>query len=105
MKKTKLHFMSHENGNPGAFFSADVVKEYSSGHVEILGKFDNSLELIRSEDDHFIIEWIIEDYDVVHIGLDLEGNQIIDYDGVFELPEPVVSFLTTLGYDCSEVTV
>lgn len=104
MKKTNLHFMSYENGNPGAFFSADVVKEYSSGHVEVLGTFSNSLELIRSADDHFIVEWIIEGYDVIHIGLDLIDDQIVDYDGVFELPEPIVSFLTTLGYDCTEVT-
>ena len=36
-------------------------------------------------------------------GLWFEGNKVVDYDGVFSLPIPVINKLKEWGYDVSEV--
>lgn len=37
------------------------------------------------------------------IGLTFEGNKLVDYDGVFELPSEVVTMLKELHFDVSEM--
>ncbi len=36
-------------------------------------------------------------------GLEIEGNMITGYDGVFSLPTPIIDKLLEWGYDVSEV--
>lgn len=38
------------------------------------------------------------------IGLQWDGNKLVDYDGVAEIPKEVVKALEDRGFDCSEVT-
>jgi hypothetical protein len=36
-------------------------------------------------------------------GLWFDGKDVMDFDGVFELPEEIMTKLNELGYDCSNV--
>ena len=35
--------------------------------------------------------------------IEIEGNEIVGYDGVFELSSHIIDKLKTWGYDCSEI--
>lgn len=100
---TILHY-TNAAGNLCASFKADIVSETSnSPKVLEHGRHACTLELFKLDDDHYLIEWDIINFDTVHIGIYLDGNQVIDYDGVFDLPSEVVSFLTFNNFDLSNL--
>lgn len=100
----QLKLFTHINGNPGARFNATIINEHTSGFVETIGQFDCTLELFNLSPDHCIIEWDIIGYDTEHIGIELEGNRVTGYDGVFTLPSEIIRFLEMLNFDLSEIT-
>lgn len=86
-------------------FQANLVREYSSSSkVDQLGKSNNRMTLYLSDDKkHANIEWIYNldtsQEDSVNIGIIFDGNNVVDYDGVFELPKEAEEFLKSLGYN------
>lgn len=94
-------------------FVNTIVKEYScSPDVEELGKAKCTMELFVDEDDETSLEivWDMEfedgSEDEVVIGIwtdDDDHRKVIDYDGVFELPEEAIKLLEDKGFDTTEV--
>lgn len=63
------------------------------------GEFDQTFELFKEDDTHFMIEWDIPNMETTeHIGLtfDKDGN-LIDYDGVFSVPDEAIEWIESLG--------
>lgn len=90
-------------------FKAEIVYEYSMTPVPVSqGMAENEMVLYVSEDgESGSIDWNIEYEDgegeSVGIGLEIEGNKIVGYDGVFEIPKEGQKLLTDNGYDLSEL--
>lgn len=81
-------------------FTTELVRE--SGYaVTALGEHESTMTLYFDKEDagHGMIEWVIESLDEVeHIGLtfgrDDQGNlKLLDYDGVFSIPEEAIQLL------------
>jgi hypothetical protein len=102
--KIKINHFTNESGNQCGSFNAHIISETSMSSKPIShGKHDCTVELFRHDDGSAAVEWDIEDFDTVQIGLELDGNIITGYDGVFEIPEPVQTFLQEIGFDISEL--
>ena len=90
-------------------FESLLVKEYSALPITIpLGKHKCRMELHRNHENY---SWIIWNYgkkaadeDETVIGLEIEGNKVVGYDGVFSLPKQAELLLRAAGYDVTDVT-
>lgn len=87
-------------------FKAHVVREYSMTPTpEKLGYLDNEMELYYDEDnEQGSINWEVYDDkgDLVEdagIGLWFNGKELVDYDGVFELPKEAIELLEEHGFN------
>ena len=72
-------------------FESRIVRE-TSFSSEDLGMHHNKMQLIPT-DYGYCIELIIDDEEVVEIGIWTKGNKVTDYDGVFELPKEAIKLL------------
>lgn len=93
-------------------FKNKIVREYSFGHVKALGEAKCVMELLsdESDDTYFQIVWDIEfsdgGEDEIVIGIwtdDDDVRKVVDYDGVFSLPEEAIKLLEDKGFDTTEV--
>lgn len=90
-------------------FTAELVEEYSAVPTRMsLGVHHNRMELYIADPDYGnMIIWSYgrkaPDEDETVIGLGIEGKQVVDYDGVFELPKEARELLIEAGYDLTEV--
>jgi len=80
----------------------DVYVEGSWGDNE-LGKSDVVFTVFGDKGVPCSIEMDTGSYGVVHIGLKIENNRVVDYDGVMSFPEHVVDILTDMGYNCEDI--
>ena len=95
------------NGNKATWIG-ELVSETSFTRTD-LGEFTNTMEFgfVKNNKNQGYIEWVFEkvgnpnSQDVVEIGLYFENKELVDYDGVFELPEPAILLLESLGFDVS----
>jgi hypothetical protein len=76
------------------------------GHTNInvhkTTKHEMMFTLTDPEEAH--IEWVVNDGEFVeHIGLWFRDKSLVDYDGVFELPEQVITWLNEMGYNTEEI--
>lgn len=85
-------------------FDAHVVREYSATpNVQQLGEHRCTMDLYFGTDDHGCIEWDIQSLEeTAEIGLTFEigpkgERNLIDYDGIFELPPEAVDLLRQNG--------
>ena len=103
--ENKLTFFTNSDGNLAASFSANIVSETSiSPRVVQHGKHDCTLELFKNSDESYLIEWDIINFDTEHIGIQVEnGTDVIGYDGVFDLPTEVVTFLEHHGFNLDQL--
>lgn len=91
----ELHFVSPINVDNG------FVNHY-------LGMFESTMELFKDKNDTpMMIEWIVSDKDgnirdIQTIGLIFENKELIDYDGVFELPIQAINLIKKSGYKVSD---
>ena len=92
-------------------WKGELVRETSFSR-ESIGEWFNEMEYFpwSNGGDGGWIDWSFgqdaeANDDGVEIGLrfDRKTKTVTDYDGVFELPEPAVKLLESLGFDCSEV--
>jgi len=90
-------------------FIAEIVSETSLSPVPTkLGTHESTMDLYYSSamDHYYYIEWDIPGLDIVEqIGLwcEIGTKKIIDYDGVFTLPNEAIELLKENGFDISEI--
>lgn len=82
-------------------FKTRLVAE-SSYYAEDLGECDCEMVLWATAKGYHFIEWIVNDNAEAEIGLTFQGKEVVDYDGVFELPAEAVELLNKLGYSVNE---
>lgn len=86
-------------------FKAPVVRETAYGIVDDYGEQENKLTLVH-EKSYYRIEWEVGkdgEVDYTEMGVVIEGNKVIDIDGVFEAPKEALQLLRDNGFDTSEV--
>ena len=108
------NIISHHivDGNHKITFTSPINKEttFTSTH---LGRFTSTMELFVFENDEGnnfdniigegCIEWCIERLDEVeYIGVWWANGQLVEYDGVFELPNEAKYLLELFGVKVSE---
>jgi hypothetical protein len=85
-------------------FEANIVREYSSKpKVDDLGRQKCKMTLYRSEknESNGAIEFETES-ECVGIGLTFSKNELLDYDGVFELPREAIELMESCGIKVGE---
>lgn len=85
-------------------FSGEIfrVTMYDS---QSIGEHESVMTLMKVDNDFYthVIEWYYDIEDGVEIGLKIENNKVIDYDGVFELNAEAIELLEENGFDTAEV--
>lgn len=83
-------------------FEAECIAEGSWGSRD-LGKRKCSMELFDNENGRAEIEFIAGD-DCQHIGLTYDSEKnILDYDGVFSMPNEAIELLNKAGFNTKEI--
>lgn len=83
-------------------FRSPINREYSAlpNVIPLLEDTESVMDININEDGTGFVEWDIEELDECEgIGLWFKGNELTDYDGVFEMPAQLVEYLETLGYN------
>lgn len=87
-------------------WTGEVRAENSFGSWT-LGVHKNTIEFFpETEKAWAFAEWTSDSDDedmYAEIGLRFAGNTLTDYDGVFDLPLPLILLLEYHGYDCEEM--
>jgi len=77
--------------------SFGVIDSNSAAEMEITVEVD-------TDEGHGWFELYVDEDDVYEEGmLEVEGNAIVGYDGVFKLPDPIIEKLREWGLDVSEI--
>lgn len=99
-----MEINTNNNGREEITFTAELVSQSSYSDTE-LGNYESTMELFRDDNGvPSMIEWDVPELEETeHIGLEIEGNDVVGYDGIWSLPQQAIDFLEKLGYDCSEV--
>jgi hypothetical protein len=87
----------------GSFeFSSPINWENSFGQVALSKNSKSTMTInIKSEGTGYVL-WEIDDLEIEEgIGLRFQGNELTDYDGVFELPTELIKFLSDQGFNMS----
>lgn len=78
-------------------FNAELVWEGSWGERSA-GKHESTMELHLSKGGYFI-EWDIPDLEATEtIGLEFDGKELTDYDGVMSLPREAIALIRKNGF-------
>jgi hypothetical protein len=84
-------------------FISELIREWSYGVVPI-GKHKSTMTLYRSGIEEYFIEWDVPALDESYeIGLKIEGQKVVGYDGIMSLPEQAINLLKEQGFDTQEV--
>jgi hypothetical protein len=88
-------------------FTASIIREYScTPTVDKLGERESTMELYSVSgqiEKGMMIEWDVPDIEEgvgIGIWLNDDKNELVDYDGVFELPSQAIELLESLGINC-----
>lgn len=93
----RLKYSTNKHGNLILTFKSDINLDNGVTNAH-QGYFTSTMELFRDDDNvPFLIEWDAK-VDFVSIGLNFEGKNLIDYDGVFELPSQAIHMIRKSGY-------
>ena len=88
-------------------FTETLVREFSmTGKVDVLGNFEQTMELFKRDDNSHFIEWDIPEADetvCMEIELENDTKNVTGYDGVFELPKEAIELLKKNGFNTDEV--
>lgn len=86
-------------------FKSRVTLDTAYGRVADYGKIDNTMELFKTGENSYVIDWTSKDNPNVEaeIGISTKGKRVTDYDGVFELPKEAKKMLKQEGFNLSEV--
>ena len=84
-------------------FITHVVSETAYGIREDYGECKSTMRLIALKG-RYLIEWDVFDeqgavIDSAEIGIWMEHNKVVEYDGVFELTKEAIELLRENGFD------
>lgn len=79
-----------------------ITRTYESGDKLVTKGFVESSYYVYLGDDGVPCAMEHDEYGEIG-GLWFEGKKLTDYDGCFDMPKNVITLLTTLGYDCSDM--
>lgn len=83
------------------FPKQEIIQEGSWG-ARGLGAHELTMILYR-DGSHVFIEWDFPSLEMTeHVGLELEGQTVVGYDGVMSFPNPAYEWLRELGYSIAE---
>jgi hypothetical protein len=81
-------------------FTSPINRENSFGQVNLSENTKSQMTININPEGKGYVLWEIDELEIEEgIGLWFQGNELIDYDGVFELPPELVKFLSQQGYD------
>lgn len=84
-------------------FTASMYYEGSWGSRPA-GSHSSTMELHKNKLGQYYIEWDIPELDENYcIGLEVEGTDVVGYDGIFSLPEQAIELLKANGFNTSDV--
>lgn len=90
-------------------FHSPINQEGSWGQRPLAKRAKSVMRLYYYKDQHAFIEWEVPALDLVeHIGLVFEFDRagkrtLVDYDGVFTLPDQAMDLLEKHGVDCAQM--
>ena len=81
-------------------FNSPINRETSYGSTPLADNVESEMEVVVNSDGKGWFDWYIEELDEYEEGgLWFEKNELTDYDGVFSLPEQLITFLEEQGYN------
>ena len=89
-------------------FRSPINRETSYGQTRLTDDAESVIDLYFTKEGdkvtYVFAEWDIPELEETeHIGMWFEAKAITDYDGVFDLPSELISYMETLGFDMSYV--
>jgi hypothetical protein len=81
-------------------FTSPINRETSFGSRPLADNAKSEISITINNDGTGVAEWEgpeLDEYE--RIGLSFTGNELVDYDGVFSLPQELITYLTQQGYD------
>lgn len=87
-------------------FESPINLEGSWGGYQLSPNAKSTMDLYEDDGTPIFIEWVVdlgEEEEVEHIGLELEGKNVVGYDGVMSIPDQAIQLLEEYGYNCEEV--
>lgn len=85
-------------------FRSPINKETTHSQEQLSEDAESTITVSIMSDGTGSAEWDIPELDEdAGIGLWFEGNELVDYDGVFELPKELIDFLIKEGYNMEYV--
>lgn len=80
-------------------FVSNVRYSTLYGVVDDFGKQVNKMSLMKVKDNQYVIEWEVgDDIAFEEIGIWTHGKEVVDYDGVFDLPKQAEQLLREHGF-------
>jgi hypothetical protein len=81
-------------------FNSPINSETSYGSTPLADDAASEMEVVINSDGKGWFDWYIEELDEYEEGgLWFDENELTDYDGVFSLPEQLITFLEEQGYN------
>lgn len=81
-------------------FISPINLETTYGSISLSEGTEAAISVTINADGTGIAEWEVPEIDEYEsIGLWFSGNELIDYDGVFSLPQELIKYLTEHGYN------
>jgi hypothetical protein len=85
-------------------FRSPINKENSFGSWNLSEDTESIIDVEVRANGYGWFEWVVEELDEYEEGsLTFEGDVLTDYDGVFELPEQLLTYLQENGYNVDEM--
>ncbi|MEI8047036.1 MAG: hypothetical protein WCI92_06635 [Bacteroidota bacterium] len=83
-------------------FTSPINRENSFGQVSLSKNTKSQMTININHEGKGYVLWEIDDLEIEEgIGLWFQGNELTDYDGVFELPSELIKFLSAQGFNMS----
>jgi hypothetical protein len=84
-------------------FTSPINRETSFGSTPLADNAKSEISVTILKDGTGIAEWEVPLDEYERIGLTFSGNELVDYDGVFSLPQELIAYLSQQGYDMTWV--
>ena len=81
-------------------FFSPINLETTFSETNLSKNTKSEIDITINEDGKGCALWGVEELEIEEsIGLWFEGNELVDYDGIFSLPKQLIDFLTEKGYN------
>jgi hypothetical protein len=83
-------------------FTSPINRENSFGQINLSENTKSQMTININPEGKGYVLWEIDELEIEEgIGLWFQGNELTDYDGVFELPTELIKFLSEQGFNMS----